>query len=387
MSSLIAGISSIGVGLMVVGVVAVRRAIGRRSERRAAFVVTKKDHETPLPTIYMNMTPTAHSATSSVYASNHHGFSVPGYLEYASDKDFKVMAPFALGGQSQIHELAPIHPQLLADSRGCPLLVKVIYQDLSKCSDKQQRIFMQELAVTHHFQSHPNVVRLYGWCRWPAALILRRYPFGDLNAFIRAHGPATQEMDYTKRNLIAILRQVSSALGDVHGRGFVHADVKSGNILLALDAKQEVHAALTDFGIARVLDPAATAAALDFKAANVAGMSVAYAAPEVILRLKHGPTAINSSNSKDEGKVWQRGDVYSLSVVISEMLNRRLWSVAHEKYLNLRSNATAATPFVGGLPATTTMPFRENPLYDPEHATMSRMKSDFYGFPTKARQT
>jgi serine/threonine-protein kinase len=91
-----------------------------------------------------------------------------------------------------------------------------------------------------------------------------------------------------------LLEQAGRALQAAHSRGFVHRDVKPGNILLAEDGTVK----LTDFGIAK-----ATAAASVTAAGMVMG-TAHYIAPE-------------QARGADAGSV---GDVYSLGVVGYECL-------------------------------------------------------------------
>lgn len=100
------------------------------------------------------------------------------------------------------------------------------------------------------------------------------------------------------RDAVAISARVASALAAVHEKGIIHRDLKPGNILLRAKDAQPV---LTDFGLARVEN--------DHEHATVDGTilgTAAYMAPE--------------QAGFDLGSVTPRSDVYSLGVVLFEML-------------------------------------------------------------------
>ncbi|NUT28683.1 MAG: ABC transporter substrate-binding protein [Streptomyces sp.] len=71
-------------------------------------------------------------------------------------------------------------------------------------------------------------------------------PGPSLGEAVAAHGPLPL------RSLRVLGARLAQALGDLHGVGLVHRDVKPGNVLLALDGPR-----LIDFGVAR--DPQDTA--------------------------------------------------------------------------------------------------------------------------------
>ena len=136
---------------------------------------------------------------------------------------------------------------------------------------------------------HPNIVRFFALERdGPLSFIVMEFVDGVSlrTEMARRQGPLTL-FETTH-----ILRGVAAALAYAHSQGFVHRDVKPGNILLARDGR----VLITDFGIAQ--------------AANRSGAltpsmgTPAYMSPEQILGqpLDH------------------RVDIYSLGVTLYEMV-------------------------------------------------------------------
>ena len=137
--------------------------------------------------------------------------------------------------------------------------------------------------------NHPNIVTIYdiGVFQSCYYMAMEYVDGGTLKERIQSGLAVEQAVD--------ILRQMASALGYAHSRGFVHRDVKPANILFREDGA----AVLSDFGIAKAFD--------DGTQMTAAGWTVGtpnYMSPEQALGRP----------------VDARSDLYSLGIVFYEML-------------------------------------------------------------------
>jgi serine/threonine protein kinase len=96
---------------------------------------------------------------------------------------------------------------------------------------------------------------------------------------------------------VRIAQELAGALDHAHRHGVLHRDVRPENILLAED-----HALLTNLGVARALDAAATPKLTE------TGMLVG------------SPAYISPEQAADTGPLDGRSDQYSLACVLYEML-------------------------------------------------------------------
>jgi serine/threonine-protein kinase len=103
---------------------------------------------------------------------------------------------------------------------------------------------------------------------------------------------------------LRIMKQVGDALDAAHRAGIVHLDVKPSNILFRKNPrKNDLHAVLTDFGIARPKGRLASGQTL----------TVEYASPEQARRAQGEPVEVGKTS-----------DIYSLAVIFYEMLTGHL---------------------------------------------------------------
>lgn len=143
---------------------------------------------------------------------------------------------------------------------------------------------------------HRNILTIYGYGEeegW-AYIVMEYVPGGSLKDRIKPDQPFTWDKALT------VIIPVSQALAFAHERGVIHRDIKPANILMP----QDDWPLLADFGLAKMEH--ATRPNLTMPG-QVLG-TMAYAAPEQI----------------QEGEIDTRVDIYSLAIVLYELLTGRL---------------------------------------------------------------
>ena len=144
--------------------------------------------------------------------------------------------------------------------------------------------------------NHPNIVRIYDWGgteNGEASCMAMEYaPGGTLEDRILEDGALPP------RTAAEVASQIAEALGFAHERGVIHRDIKPQNILLSAfgDAK------VTDFGLAR------------------AAYSTSLSQTSLVL----GTASYMSPEQALGGPADPRSDLYSLGVVLYEMLTGEL---------------------------------------------------------------
>ncbi len=175
------------------------------------------------------------------------------------------------------------------ESTGVKIVLKVL-QQLPDVADNIGAFdrFLQEYELIAEIE-HPNIVNIYdlGVSDEHAHIAMEYIDAGDLRRRISA--------GITEPDAVRYLRQIASALAEIHRVGILHRDLKPGNIMLRSDDS----IALIDFGLAKRMR-----LRMELTDEGEIFGTPYYMSPEQ----GHG-------NDVD-----QRSDIYSLGVIFHEML-------------------------------------------------------------------
>ncbi|MDY0000818.1 MAG: protein kinase [Polyangia bacterium] len=186
---------------------------------------------------------------------------------------------------------------------GRPVAIKILHPELYLRPAMVARFFQEALAVNR--ARHKNIIDITDVVAtegFPPFIVMELLEGEDLGDHIDRHAPLG--LGFT----VEVARQICDALSVVHRLGIVHRDLKPENIFLARqssDPQALLTVKLLDFGIAKFID--AEENRRRTWSGNILG-TPAYMPMEQL----HGLP------------VDQRADIYSLGVVLYEMLTRHL---------------------------------------------------------------
>jgi eukaryotic-like serine/threonine-protein kinase len=198
-------------------------------------------------------------------------------------------------GYRRIRQLAAgrVSDLYLAESEQAGALVVLkVARDREKENELDQsfRRFLQEYEIVRRI-THPSIVRLYdlGVSDEHAYLVMEYFRAGDLRTRMKT--------GLAPREALRVAAAIAEALQAIHAAGILHRDLKPGNVMLRDDGSL----ALIDFGLAKD-------AALDIEMTDRGFIfgTPHYMSPEQ----GHGEP------------IDERSDLYSLGVILFEMLAR-----------------------------------------------------------------
>ena len=205
------------------------------------------------------------------------------YIGRLLDNRYEILEVIGTGGMAVVYK-ARCHRlnRLVA--------IKILKDDFLEDEDFRRRFHSESQAVA--MLSHPNIVSVYD----VSTSVMADYIVMELIEGISLKQYMEKKGVLNWKETLHFAIQIAKALEHAHGRGIVHRDIKPHNVMVLKNGSVKV----TDFGIARMMSKGNT---LTKEALG----SVHYISPE----------------QAKGGRVDSRSDIYSLGVVMYEMMSGR----------------------------------------------------------------
>ena len=208
-----------------------------------------------------------------------------GLVGHVLDDRYEVVKKLARGGMATVYVANDLRLSRT-------VAVKVMNDGLGEADDFAARFDTEARAAAH--LSHANVVSVFdqGTDAGRPYIVMEYVQGFTLRNLI------TREAPMDPRRAIELVEPVAAALAAAHAAGLIHRDIKPENVLISDRGQVKV----ADFGLARAVTANSNAATTGL----VIG-TVSYIAPELVTK----------------GRADARSDVYSLGIVLYEMLTGR----------------------------------------------------------------
>jgi serine/threonine protein kinase/Flp pilus assembly protein TadD len=201
-------------------------------------------------------------------------------------KHYRIVAKVGAGGMGEVYQA---HDERLERY----VAIKVLPGKALADGTARKRFRKEALALSK--VNHPAIATIYDFDSENGVdFLAMEYVAGETLAQKIAHGALPE------KEVLALGAQIAEALEEAHEHGIVHRDLKPGNIMVTRKGRAKV----LDFGLARLLQPAASLASAEtLSETQSAAGTLPYMAPEQLRDESTDP----------------RSDIFSFGAVYYEM--------------------------------------------------------------------
>ena len=267
------------------------------------------------------MTISSNTGTSSYF------LSIPAFLQFEGEKDFKTDQFLVQGGGGTVYTGTAFADDI--SKYGSKIIVKKFNEPQNQ---NDTDLFYQEISIMYMLRENLNIAKLAGFSVEPYySLVMKFYQLGSLDKWL-----GDSENFRTKSGVLFFTKDICEGVKYMHKNGLAHCDLKPQNILLDSDSSGNIFCVITDFGITRVVNKDIIKVRA-FRAIAVRGASIAFASPETLMYFNNVEQAKNFNA--------QRADIYSISVIMFCLVNggTKPWSsktALNSKVKNTQSKRT-----------------------------------------------
>ena len=206
------------------------------------------------------------------------------YIGTTLDNRYEVLDRIGIGGMAVVYKA-------LDHRLNRYVAVKILKDDYAVDEDFRRRFQTEARAVA--MLSHPNIVTVYDVSRTQDVnyILMELIEGITLKQYMQKRGQLSW------KEALHFSMQISKALIHAHSRGIIHRDIKPHNIMILKDGSVKV----ADFGIARLT-----------------------ATPNTLTQQTLGSVHYISPEQAKGSSIDARTDIYSLGIVMYEMLTGRL---------------------------------------------------------------
>jgi len=153
------------------------------------------------------------------------------------DEEYRVLSSLGTGGMAEVYRAEQV-------SLNRTVAIKKLKSSLGQNPEMLER-FYREGKSTANLQ-HENIVQVYqmGKAGEEYYIVMEYVEGKDLKSILKVSGPISWQIAGL------IIQEVAKGLGFAHQRGYIHRDIKPGNIMVS----QRGEVKIMDFGIVRRID-------------------------------------------------------------------------------------------------------------------------------------